>query len=75
MPHEQTQQALQRLHYNCQPPEARRPLSMADYAEAHAALRVIEQELARISQLGAEIAALKKAAAPVVGSGADGKTA
>ena len=75
MPNPQTQQALQRLNYNCQPPEARRPLSRADYAEADAALRVIEQELARISQLEAEIAALKKAAAPAVGSGADGKTA
>ncbi len=75
MPNEQIQQALQRLNYNCQPPEARRPLSLADYAEADAALRVIEQELARISQMEAEIAALKKAAAPVVGSGAAEKTA
>lgn len=72
MPNEQIQQALQRLNYNCQPPEARRPLSLADYAEAHAALQVIEQELARISQLEAEIAALKKAAAPVVGPGVAG---
>ena len=60
MPHEQIQQALQRLNYNCQPPEARRPLSMADYAEAHAALQVIEKAIVRLDDLEAEVVALKR---------------
>ena len=67
MPNPQIQQALQRLNYNCQPPEVRRPLSMADYAEAHAALQVIEKAVARLGELEAEIVALKKDAAPVTG--------
>ena len=74
MPNPQTQQALQRLNYNCQPPEARRPLSMADYAEAHAALQVIEKAIVRLDDLEAEIVALKKAAAPVTGPGVAGQT-
>lgn len=74
MPNPQIQQALQRLNYNCQPPEARRPLSMADYAEAHAALQLIEKAVARLGELEAEIVALKKAAAPVVGPGVAGQT-
>lgn len=57
MPNEQIQQALQRLNYNCQPPEARRPLSLADYAEAHAALQVIEKAVARLGELEAKLAA------------------
>jgi len=66
MPNEQIQQALQRLNYNCQPPEARRPLSMADYAEAHAALQVIEKAIVRlddqevrVAELEAQLAAAK----------------
>ena len=57
MPNEQIQQALQRLNYNCQPPEARRPLSMADYAEAHAALQVIEKAIVRLDDLEAKLVA------------------
>ena len=59
MPNPQIQQALQRLNYNCQPPEARRPLSLADYAEAHAALQVIEKAVARLGELEAQLAAAK----------------
>lgn len=75
MANPQTQQALQRLNYNCQPPEARRPLSMADYAEAHAALRVIEQAVAQLGELEAKLAARPPAEIQASGSGADGKTA
>ena len=57
MPNPQIQQALQRLNYNCQPPEARRPLSLADYAEAHAALQVVEKAIARLGELDAKLAA------------------
>ena len=59
MPKEQIQQALQRLNYNCQPPEARRPLSMADYAEAHAALQGIEKAIARLGELEVRAAELE----------------
>ena len=59
MPNEQIQQALQRLNYNCQPPEARRSLSMADYAEAHAALHVIQQAASRLDDLEVKVAELE----------------
>ena len=59
MPNEQIQQALQRLNYNCQPPEARRPLSLADYAEAHATLRVIEKVVTQLGELEVRVAELE----------------
>lgn len=59
MPNTQIQQALQRLNYNCQPPEVRRPLSMADYAEAHAALQVIEKAVAQLGELEVRVAELE----------------
>ena len=59
MPNPQIQQALQRLEYNCQPPEARRSLSMADYAEAQAALHVIQQAASRLDDLEVKVAELE----------------